>query len=280
LHYMEDETKGNSKHLSLVRRINFPSSQIQDPTFGVLVININDDTFETILSQEASPTMIVDHQQNIIASNDSEQIGEKLDEVFQIENVLKGETGVFPDKESDNPRRVFVQAISLQDTDKPLSIISVIEEEKIVQSAKQFGKMGTILVSITVFFAIILIYILSKLFTNRLTTLSNQIDNVAEGDFNRRISIDGNDEIGKLAKHLDHMVQNTKSLIGKVKAGNRQKSLLEQKQNEIKFKMMASQINPHFLFNCLESIRMEAHYKGEMEIANVVKLLGKLMRNN
>jgi two-component system sensor histidine kinase YesM len=52
------------------------------------------------------------------------------------------------------------------------------------------------------------------------------------------------------------------------------------KQNEIKFKMMASQINPHFLFNALESIRMKAHLKGEKEISNVVRLLGKMMRKN
>ncbi len=56
--------------------------------------------------------------------------------------------------------------------------------------------------------------------------------------------------------------------------------LLEQKQSEIRFKMLASQINPHFLFNALESIRMEAHMKGQTEIARIVRLLGKMMRNN
>src|SRR5699024_11966484 len=57
-------------------------------------------------------------------------------------------------------------------------------------------------------------------------------------------------------------------------------TILERKQNEIKFKMMASQINPHFLFNALESIRMKAHLNGEQRIAYIVKLLGKLMRNS
>ncbi|MGP4042502.1 sensor histidine kinase [Gracilibacillus sp. D59] len=274
--YIQDETKKDAKYLSLVRRIDFPSYQ----TNGVLVINVNLKTLTTILSQESSLTMLVDDQNNIIASNNKKQIGHKLNDFIQEDNVLAGETGIFHDQKAEQPRRIFVHSIPLQNTDNQLSIISVIEDDKIVKNAHQFGKMGTVLVSITICIAIILIYIVSKLFSNRLIMLGSQIDRVSKGNFHTRIVIDGNDEIGKLAKNLDQMVQNTKTLIRKVEHGNQQKALLERRQNEIKFKMMASQINPHFLFNCLESIRMEAHYKGDTEIANVVKLLGKLMRNN
>ncbi|MGN8647519.1 cache domain-containing sensor histidine kinase [Gracilibacillus sp. HCP3S3_G5_1] len=274
--YIKDETKRNTKYLSLVRRIDFPAYQ----TSGILVINVNLKTLTTILSQEASLTMLVDDQHNIIASNNAEQTGHKLNEFIREEHVLAGETGIFHDQEAAHPRRIFVQTIPLQETDNQLSIISVIEDDKIINNAHHFGRMGTILVSIAVFIAIVLIYIVSKLFSNRLIMLGSQIERVSKGDFNTRIVIDGSDEIGKLAKNLDQMVLNTKTLIHKVEQSNHQKALLERRQNEIKFKMMASQINPHFLFNCLESIRMEAHYKGELEIANVVKLLGKLMRNN
>ena len=44
--------------------------------------------------------------------------------------------------------------------------------------------------------------------------------------------------------------------------------------------MLANQINPHFLFNALETIRMKAYCKGDQEIAGVVKLLGRIMRKN
>ncbi|MNZ96974.1 Sensor histidine kinase YpdA [compost metagenome] len=61
---------------------------------------------------------------------------------------------------------------------------------------------------------------------------------------------------------------------------HKQKSQLELRQKEIKLKMMASQINPHFLFNALESIRMKAHMKGETEISGVVRMLGRMIRRN
>src|SRR5690625_4469906 len=76
------------------------------------------------------------------------------------------------------------------------------------------------------------------------------------------------------------MVDNTNQLIHQVHQSNEKATILERKQNEIKFKMMASQINPHFLFNALESIRMKAHLNGEQKISQIVKLLGKLMRNS
>jgi len=46
----------------------------------------------------------------------------------------------------------------------------------------------------------------------------------------------------------------------------------------MEFKMLASQINPHFLYNTLESIRMKAFTVGDREVANAIKLLGKAMR--
>jgi two-component system sensor histidine kinase YesM len=65
-----------------------------------------------------------------------------------------------------------------------------------------------------------------------------------------------------------------------VRDSHEAQNMLARAQGEIRLKMLTSQINPHFLFNVLESIRMKAHLKGEREIASTVKQLGKLMRRN
>ncbi|MCL2360650.1 MAG: sensor histidine kinase [Defluviitaleaceae bacterium] len=50
-------------------------------------------------------------------------------------------------------------------------------------------------------------------------------------------------------------------------------------QQEMEFKMLSSQINPHFLFNALETIRMKAVVDSQAEIAYIIKRLGSLMRH-
>ena len=53
---------------------------------------------------------------------------------------------------------------------------------------------------------------------------------------------------------------------------------LKSSRQEMEYKLLASQINPHFLYNTLESIRMKALTDGNRDIARAIKMLGRLMR--
>ena len=76
------------------------------------------------------------------------------------------------------------------------------------------------------------------------------------------------------------MAGKLQDLIAAVKTAEKQKSEMQLQQKDIQFKMLVSQINPHFLFNTLESIRMSALVEGARESAEMVKLLGKLLRSS
>lgn len=103
---------------------------------------------------------------------------------------------------------------------------------------------------------------------------------VASGVFNNLVEIKGNDEVGQLSQDLEVMAGKLQNLIAAVKTAEKQKSEMQLQQKDIQFKMLVSQINPHFLFNTLESIRMSALVEGARESAEMVKLLGKLLRSS
>ena len=56
--------------------------------------------------------------------------------------------------------------------------------------------------------------------------------------------------------------------------------MLKASQNEIRFKMLSAQINPHFLFNAIETIRMKALSSGDKDIASMLRMLASLLRYN
>jgi two-component system, sensor histidine kinase YesM len=273
--YLEDE-RDKRNYLSLVRKIELEGSS----KIGVLVINVNSQQLASILSQESFDTMIVDDQDNIIAANRKDRTGKKLADVSFDTKLLGQGSGSYEAVVDGEASKIVIEELKPQASRNALRIISVFSIESIVKEPNQVIKLSITVVAISVLLAFLIIYSFSSLFSRRLLHLSRHINRVSTGDFDTTLKIDGKDEIALLARQFNSMVRSINDLMYEVQESNAQNSLLEQKQNDIRFKMLASQINPHFLFNALEAIRMEAHMKGQVEIARVVRLLGKMMRSN
>ncbi|CAH1057882.1 sensor histidine kinase [Paenibacillus pseudetheri] len=273
--YIEDE-RDKRNYLSLVRKIELEGSS----KIGVLVINVNSQQLASILSQESFDTMIVDDQDNIIAANRKDRTGKRLVDVSFDTKLLGQGSGSYEAVVDGEASKIVIEELKPQASRNALRIISVFSIESIVKEPNQVIKLSITVIAISVLLAFLIIYSFSSLFSRRLLHLSRHINRVSTGDFDTTLKIDGKDEIALLARQFNSMVRSINDLMYEVQESNAQNSLLEQKQNDIRFKMLASQINPHFLFNALEAIRMEAHMKGQVEIARVVRLLGKMMRSN
>ncbi|MDN5277250.1 MAG: two-component system, sensor histidine kinase YesM [Clostridiales bacterium] len=126
--------------------------------------------------------------------------------------------------------------------------------------------------------ALVFIILFSKVFSNRIFQISNLMHNVALGNFSLGLPIKGKDEIGQLWEDLYTMVEGIKKLMEEIKNVNEQKHQLLTRQQDIKFRMLVNQINPHFLFNSLEAIRMKAHAEGNEEVSRAIRQLGMIIR--
>lgn len=88
------------------------------------------------------------------------------------------------------------------------------------------------------------------------------------------------DEIGQLTEEFNRMTERIQSLIDDVYIADIQKKNLELKQQEAQLHALHSQINPHFLFNVLETIRMRSLIKGELETARIIQNMAKIFRKS
>lgn len=100
------------------------------------------------------------------------------------------------------------------------------------------------------------------------------------GKLNGRVKVESKDEIGQLTAGFNNTVEKLSNLLEEVYVSKLKETELSLNKTEVELKMLQSQINPHFLYNSLETIRGMALEEGREEIAIFSASLGKLLRYN
>lgn len=274
--YINDETKNNRNYLSLIRKITFPTYR----TSGVLVIGVNQNELNAMISQEPFDTMIIDDSGYMIAAKNPDWVGKNISDLDFASQLTNKAEGTYEFKYDGKPSKIVVEDLLPASSRNGLKIVSVFTIDSIVSGANRISLLGFGIIMLSLVIAFVLIYIFSAILAKRMLVLNKDLNKVAMGDLNVISNVTGNDEIGILSKQFNNMVVSIRGLMDEVAESHNQQARLQLRQKEIKLKMMASQINPHFLFNALESIRMKAHIKGETEISAIVRMLGKMIRRN
>lgn len=149
-----------------------------------------------------------------------------------------------------------------------------------VKTFLSYNIVGLIILGISIILSCFMIVIFSYRYTKRLSSFQRLMNKAALGEFEHLEIMDGHEEINDLYKSLNTLVSNMQNLVSTVFEEQVQKEKLYSRQRDVEFKMLASQINPHFLYNTLETIRMKARANNETEIEELVKMLAKILRRN
>ncbi|MFD1956851.1 sensor histidine kinase [Paenibacillus thailandensis] len=114
----------------------------------------------------------------------------------------------------------------------------------------------------------------------RLIRILKHMKRVKNQSFETIEQQESKDEIGQLTAEFNRMTLQIKSLIHDVYMADIQKKELELKRNQSQLHALQSQINPHFLFNSLEAIRMRSLMKKEEETAKIIHNMAKIFRKS
>jgi two-component system sensor histidine kinase YesM len=140
-------------------------------------------------------------------------------------------------------------------------------------------KLHWVMVVIIIVFIAVTILFLILFFTSvmgtvilPITNLVKQMKKVESGNFQTNVVIRGQDEVALLNRSFDNMVKEIQNLIQKIDAEKSEKLQLE-------IKTLQYQINPHFLFNTLNTITMMAEMHGVNNIKKMTDALTKLLLN-
>lgn len=116
-----------------------------------------------------------------------------------------------------------------------------------------------------------LLLIISNTVTKPLCKVNEAIKKFSAGDFEQQVEVETNDEIGEVARCFNKMVEDIRMLIDR-------NYVITLREKESELAVLQAQINPHFLYNTLDSLYWQATGAGNDEIAESILALSQLFR--
>ncbi|MDL4843166.1 cache domain-containing sensor histidine kinase [Aquibacillus rhizosphaerae] len=255
----ESEKTRNPYQLSVARPLRNEKSII----YGYVVVTMFENKISQIFESRAGneEIMLINADGKVLSHRDTAQIGQRYPQGEKDEK----QSDIIYRKDQDY--LVSNKSVSFNNW----RLISFVPYREAVSNINSiFNKVFLLLFFSFAIFFIILTYLITRI-TKPLVHLGNVIVDVQGGDLRVRSSIDNDDEIGRFSKSFDHMLDRINEMIEEVKETQGRKRKAE-------LAMLQAQINPHFLFNVLNSIRMKVYKNGDKESAKMISSLSKLLR--
>ena len=147
---------------------------------------------------------------------------------------------------------------------------SISHAERTNQAVLFMGILACILIGI-LSIGILLMILMNRMITVPVSKLQTRMVRIAGGDFSRDPSVEWEHELGDIGRGINDLSENVSELMEKRLEDEKQKQDLE-------YKMLQSQINPHFLYNTLDSITWMIESGKNEEAAFMITQLAKLFR--
>lgn len=202
-------------------------------------------------------TGIIDREGNVVTNNGNFSAGGS------------DSTGVYNSKDN----KMFTVSYPIQSMG--WKIVQGIPYEDLLSGAKKQIRITAVLVLLLA----VVVILLTKLMSESITgPLSKLLRAVRQGKTGEPIRDDGRDEYREVIDGFNRMNEKRTHMIAEAYQMELEKSRLERLKKEAELSALQKQINPHFLYNTLETIYWNGQYEGAEEISDMVIAVGNYFR--
>lgn len=262
----------DSKTLALLRMLKTKKGE----DVGILAVYIRPQRFETLLQDKNSDAFIILDGKTVVADLGKQIKAEQIMEFLPSVDSDEAQKNILLEKQE---YVMTCKTIPLVESQDYLQIVSVRSYQDILHDVNRRTMKSVLFFALSAVLSIIIIMYFSHSFSGRVERFLKQMQKAAGGSFELEEKLEGNDEISELYDYLGTMIYQIQRLLAEVYREKLHAERLTIQQKDAEFKMLASQINPHFLYNTLETIRMRARRSKQYDIEEIVKLLAKIMRS-
>ena len=252
------------EHYSKSRVIGYTLISIEEKIFSKTVL-------EPVGLSDSSNIMYMNLDGTVLSSwNRSIALGEKTDDELlkKIQERLPKKTDSFSIHE--NGEEQLVTYIF----NKNLNQLFVYTMPYHYINSEVYAMLKQILV-VVMFLVLLCIVIVAMVYQGIMSPIKRMLEfchEVSEGKLSVRIQDKHKDELSRLSGSMDHMADTIEHLMD-------QQKTKKKKKRELELQMLQYQLNPHFLFNTLNSLRFVAAMHKDQIVSDGIQALSSLLQN-
>lgn len=246
-------------------------SQIKKKVLGVICIGIDVSHIKARLDTsgltEKTTIILTDNNNRVVYSGDASLEGKRLTEIFDIKALAF---------EGEQMQTVFYDSqetlMQMKQLEGGMSLVTLIPRGDIDRIAAASVNIILIVAATMLIAGCLLVIFMASLVVDPIKKLS---DHMKTSNDLRPISCEGisDDEVGVMYNSFNRLMQRIQFLIGQL-----MRSMRLQKEAELK--TLQAQINPHFIYNTMDSLCCISLTRGQDDIAEKLSALADLMRYN
>ena len=239
---------------------------------------------------EMSTSVITDPIRNYTTETDNQLFFRLGDSLYEYKNDMLVPCSREPELIKDMSENAlssdtFIQKAHLADEKRSSILISrplnnegwyvteALDQHKLSQDIlKTFMLIVAIILTASTLIGILLFHYLSRAISVPVKQLQERMKRIAGGDFSRDASTEWDHELGDIGKNINDLSENVLLLMNRQIEDERQKK-------DYEYRMLQSQINPHFLYNTLNSIKWMATIQNVPGIAEMTTSLSRLLKD-
>ena len=241
---------------------------------GFVYISVSTDLITNIIKeyeQNSDGTLYLRIDRDLYSLGDNGlEIAYNLDEIeykpFDLDNGFDLSTEIY----TVNDKSMY--AISYPLTESGLYLVQTIPTSVFRHDIHFLQESVTISIICILMLGLIMTFILKKTIANRILALNDRINKISAGDFSYDPHIEWDNELGEIGRGINNLSFGVTTLM--------EKRLQDEKEKQdLEYRMLQNQVNPHFIYNTLSSIKWMATIQHAPGIAEMTTSLARLMKS-
>jgi len=239
--------------------------------YGTLYIAMKESEFKKFYgsyTSEGNDVMVLNAAGKIISSNQLDMIGQTSLELLKYAKEIEKENLDYKDIDFMNKKQIVITTY-MPTID--MFIVNLIDKELVMKNLIS-TKTVVLISAAIVLVSLLVVFFISRRLTKSLTQLVKQISDMSKNNFDTYVTASGSYETKQLAHAFNYMLDELHDYVEEL-------IQTQKKQRQAELEALQRQINPHFLYNTLTSVKIMVQQGNREKAADTINALISLLQN-